>query len=771
MPIETTAGEETDAGVTAQAGPDVADTADPLADAAAEPRAQSEEPVPGEQGGESTAEKRPPHEDKAKKEAGVANQVTDAVWTFYRGPVAFTYNTFNGAVTAPGSTFGVREGAGPRSGGHRKVTGRIGDEHAAATVRRYAAPPCFVEAQAKLRTHHVVVVEGRPGTGRRSGAINLLREVTREPLVVLSPTLSLRELAERAYDSGFGYLILDHVYEQRRVDLEFTWANVQENIERAGAFLVITNSCVGGTASSAVPHIAWDLPSAEAVLRAQLGPREDLDTIVHDVLAAFGDDAAPAKLAAVARLIRDDNLSVEEALKKLDESARRQVLEWFAGRPAHRDVVAAAALCFLEGTDIRTYEVLLDDLHEVLAGRVSGKRAKAQLRKRDADMFGERETRLHGTGLLQMRSETWNGAPIEIVAFKDDAYRRYVLAELWRTQTNHFWDSVCEWLTEAAVSRFAESHTAVASGLAWLACSSVNETQRCYLEPWSAATTGWPGQVTAAYALWFMCHRDELASIALQTAVRWARSGDSDQRWTAAFALGGELGMFFPSDAVNRLWQLMTRDTDLWVIGCASMAALFATLSDDEDGDPVTVLNLLGKKMTDFGTGAGPADRKGPVPAVQLMRLRTLTMTAALSVVSASSIRTGRPAVAEYLARNRRRAATGAEPLAGNRRRMAMIARIWAGVLTFRPLRWEAFFALRLALHALRDIDEDYLATSRDFGTALAEALPEAERRTFKDAFMQVDERARKGRKEPLAEVLVACIEAITRKIHSGGVR
>ncbi|MFJ5540918.1 hypothetical protein [Micromonospora chalcea] len=768
MSTETTAGEELDAGVTAATAPP-ADGPTGLPGPPIPPD-PTEEPtlgltdfggdIRGDVKGDDGAQEKPPDEDKARKKARVSNQVADAFSAFYRGPWAggqATFNVFNGDVAAAGSTFGVRDGGGRRAGGHRKVTGRISDEEAVATVSRYAAPPCFAEAQTKLRSHHVVVIEGRPGMGRRAGAINLLRKVTRERLVVLSPTNSLRELAERTYDKDLGYLILDHVYEQRRADLEFTWSGVQEKIKRAGAFLVITNAFVGGTTSSAVPHIAWDLPSAEATLRVQLGPREDLDEIVRDVLTALGDDTAVTKLAAVARMIRDDGLPADEAMRKLDEGAAREVLEWFTGRPSHRDIVAAAALCFLEGTDVRTYESLLDDLHDELAERVSGKRAKAQLRRRDAEIFGERETRLYGTGLLQVRSESWNGASIDTVAFKDDAYRRHVLAELWRTQTHHFWDAIREWLTGAAVSEVAESHTAVASGLAWLACFSVNETQRCYLEPWSAATSGWPGQVTAAYALWFMCHRDGLASIALQTAVRWARSSDSDQQWTAAFALGGELGMFFPSDAVNRLWQLMTQDTDLWLIGCASMAALFATLSDDPDGDPVTVLNLVDKKMTDFGTGAGPANRKGPIPAVQLMHLRSLTMSAALSVISASSIRTGRPAVAEYLA--------------GNPQRTAMIARIWAGVLTFRPLRWEAFFALRRALHALRDIDEDYLARSREFGSALADALPEAERRTFKGSFTQVDEQVRKGRKEPLAEVLVACIEAITKKVYPGGVR
>ncbi|WP_422772308.1 hypothetical protein ACN28C_04430 [Plantactinospora sp. WMMC1484] len=668
--------------------------------------------------------------------------------------VAAVTNIFYGGVDANRAVFGVQDGIERRAGGHRKVTGRLAAEEIDAVVHRYAEPPCFDEALKKLQHNHVVVIEGQPGAGRRAGGINLLRRVTGGALIVLSPTLSLRELAERTYSAGYGYLVLDHVQERQRADLEFTWSSVKERIHESGAHLVITTSTVGVIATGSVPHIAWEQPDSELVLRAQLSDCDDTDAVVHDVMATLGDDRSLNNLVAMARMIRDEHLSSAEALKKLDESVGRRVLEWFAGRPGHRDIIATAALCFLEGTDVRTYETLLERLHEVVADRVTDGRAKAEIRKEDADIFGERESRLHGTGLLEVRTVPWLGATIQIIAFKDEGYRRHVLAELWRTQTIHFWDAIREWLTEA-IGQDEESHTAVASGLAWLACSSVNEVLRCYVEPWGAGSEEWPGQVTATYVLWYMCHREGLQSIALHTAVAWSRSQDAHRKWTAVVAFGGELGVFFPSEAVNRLWQLMSQNTNLWPAGCAAIASLFATLSDDDDGDPATVLNLLDKKMTDFGTGAGPKDRRGPVPTAQLMRLRNLTMAAALAVVAARSIRSDRPAVMEYLDTNPER--------------LRVIARIWAGVIRFRPLRWEALYALRQGLHALRDISSEPTVRARDFGTALAESLPPVERHMFHNAFMQVDEQARKGRKEPLAEVLVACLDAIARKIHFGG--
>ncbi|WP_328341289.1 hypothetical protein [Micromonospora sp. NBC_00421] len=668
--------------------------------------------------------------------------------------IAAVTNNFYGGVATNGAVFGVQDGSERRAGGHRKVTGRLDPEETEAVVDRYARPPCFDGVLKNLRHNRVVVIEGRSGVGRRAGGINLLRHVTDGPLIVLSPTLSPRELAERTYSAGYGYLMLDHVPERQRIDLDFTWSNVKERIHESEAHLVITTSVIGAVTTGSVPHLAWEVPAPEKVLRAQLGDIEGVETVVHDVIAALGDDTSLTNLVAVARMIRDEHLSTGEALARLDERVGRRVLEWFAGRPGHRDIIAVAALCFLEGADVRTYETSLERLHEVMADRVTDGRAKAEIRKEDADIFGERESRVHGGGLLEIRTAPWMGATVQVITFTNEAFRRHVLAELWRTQTIHFWDAIREWLTEV-ITEDEDSHVTVASGLAWLACSSVHEVLRCYVEPWAAGTRGWAGQVTATYALWYMCHREGLQAIALRMAVAWSRSRDVHRQRTAVIAFGGELGVFFPSEAVNRLWQIMSQNGELWPAGCAAMAALFATLSDDEDGDPATVLNLLDKKMSDFGTGDGPKDRRGPVPANQLTRLRNLTMTAAMAVVLSRSIRTGRPAIVEYLD--------------ANPNRLPVIARIWAGVLVFRPLRWEAFYALRHGLHALRDISAEPATRARDLGTALADALPPRERHTFKDAFMQVDEQARKGRKEPLAEVLVACLDAIARKIYPGG--
>ncbi|WP_426509644.1 hypothetical protein ACPPVO_02260 [Dactylosporangium sp. McL0621] len=664
---------------------------------------------------------------------------------------------FYSEVNATGAQFGVLDDGERRAGGQRKVTGKLSAAEIDAITSTYAEPECFPDTVAKLQQDRVVVIEGRPGLGRRAGAISLLRRVTRGEIVVLSPLNTPQQLAERVYEAAKGYLVLDQVRERGRADVEFSWSSLRQHVDAAKAFLVITNDYVGVAAGS-IARVPWSCPPVAEVLRAHLAGHPDLEQIVAAVLASLPEDASPAKVAALAARIRDEGLTVDEALRKQDESAQRQVREWFAGGPSQRELHAVTAACFLAGTDVRTYETLLELLHEIMAQRVEGRTARAELRRRDASIFGEREARLHDTSLIVMSDVPWRGGTIQRIEFKEPAYRRYVLAVLWRSQTIHFWNAVREWL-DAAVATDAGDVTAISSGLAWLACCSVDEVQRSYLDRWSTGAIGLPGQIMTAYVLWLLCHRDGLEPVALETAVRWAQDKVAARRWTAAVALGGELGMYFPSDAVNRLWQLgsQTRDDVLFTVSCIAMANLFTTLRDDEHGDPSIVLGLLEKKMASFGTGDGRRPGKGPMPWTQLVHLRDLTMLMTLSVVRTRSFRTARPAIAEYLYTDQDR--------------MEQIARIWAGVLVYRPLRWEAFAALRAALHALPDISKEPSETARAFGRALAAALPTSEREAFQDTFIRVDERIRKGRREPLAEVLVACLEAIAVKIRPEGRR
>jgi hypothetical protein len=657
-------------------------------------------------------------------------------------------NTFNGAVHAEGGTFGARSGGAGHSGAG-KVTGKLTAEEIADVVGGYAAPLCFEEAVHRLRTERIVVLEGQPGLGRRAGAIALLSAAEAKPLIRLSPSLTLKQLAERDYNKGCGYLVVDRMSERNSNEADFTWSSIRDQVIEDEAYLIVTT-----TASvRGVPHFNWTRPSDEDVLKAQLiGHKWDADNAglrAKSIAGMLPKEVSLEGLAAVAAKVANGE-EQDAALASLRDNAADEVRNWFAEKPDQRRILEVTALCFLEHIDVRTFETALDLLRASIAKRLPAKYAKALGKPLD----GKLATRAERAGLMQVKENPARVGTASVVVFADDGYRRCVLAELWRIQDNTFWDAVAEWL-DAIVWNTDGVSLSIASGIAWLACSAFEEVNRLYLDPWSFRTHGVQGQLTAIYALWYMCRREGLAPVALQVAADWADDRDIDRRWSAVVAFSGDLGIISPADAVNQLWRQLTANTnDLWVPSRDAIAQLFATLTYDQPSDARVVLTLLEPKMRKYGLGIG-AER---MRADQLMRMRTLTMEASLAVIEITSFETGRPAIIDYLT----------QYLREDPDRLDVVARLWAGVLCHRPHRDRAMRALRRSLQVLQDVSDEPREDARRIGAALARALPVREHQPFKREFNTVNQRLNRGQRGLSAEVLLACLEAISQTMPGG---
>jgi len=652
---------------------------------------------------------------------------------------------YYGGVYASGATFGVQNGEGrpPIAG---TVTGRLPVEEVAAVVARYARPDCFAIAAERLAHDRVLVIEGKSGIGRRAGAIALLSQVEAVRPTLLSPSLTLRQLAERDYDEGRGYLVVDRFAERNSTVSEFSWSSVRDQVCEAGAYLVVTT----GIGVRGVPHVAWSRPPADEVLRAHLTGRGVADGDAHGKVAEIAEDVPEevslAGLAAVGELIATGTAPAD-ALKSLKDNAADEVRRWFAEEPEDRQLLEAAALCFLEYVDVRSFESALERLRATMVKRLPGKHGKALSRPAGRPLA----TRGRRVPLMHVKEVAAQIGTASVVVFQDEEYGRCVLAELWRTQDNAFWDGIAEWLDEMVVQTDSLS---VARGLAALACAAFEEVNSSFLQPWSWGTAGLHGQFTAIYALWYMCHGD-LAPVALQTAVGWAGERDLDQRWSAVVALSGDLGLSFAVEAVNQLWvQLIARTDDLQVTACGAIAQLFVGLTDDPNCDAKAVLALLDMKMRKYGLGIG-AER---MRADDLMRFRALVMAAALTVLEVNSFETGQPAIIRYLDQYMR----------DQPDRLETVALLWAAVLRHRPHRRQAILALRRSLRALRELSDEPREDARLIGAALARALPEKEHELFKRDFSTVNQQQNRGQKDLSADVLLACLDAIS-KIFPGG--
>ncbi|RZS44804.1 hypothetical protein EV193_101683 [Herbihabitans rhizosphaerae] len=471
-------------------------------------------------------------------------------------------------------SFGVSDHGA--AGQPRRETGLLDERDVERALANYVRPECQRAAAQALAMDHVVVLTGRRGSGKRAGAISLLKDLTREPLRTLSPVMTVHELAGYEYKAGHKYVVVDHIDTATEPDTDFAWNRVRDEVRKAGAFLVVSRAAP--VEVDVVTTVRWKPPPAEAILRAHL---PDDDNAVHKLLRVLPDDCAMARIAAVAAEVAAGK-PVEEAVDNLDIDAADVVRAWFDGR-TRAEIIDVTALAFAMDLPARDFEA------------------------RRAALDAEVRTRLPGEGPPAAGGPTPTAAADSLTVvdpatetrrFARPVYHGLVLAELSARCADLYWDAVRAWLHTIV----GETDSPIARGLAKLATADLTRVEQTYLEPWSAGELGWRGQTTAALVVAMMCFDAALVPVALRIVRGWAQHGSATQRHTAALALSTEIGVRYPDDSVKEIWRLLERssasDEDTYI---EAIANLFAVLEREGD-DAAVVLTLLERLIREAAT-------------------------------------------------------------------------------------------------------------------------------------------------------------------------
>lgn len=609
-------------------------------------------------------------------------------------------NIFNAPVNTHNGHFGIA----PDDSVLQPKTGRLDEPEIREAQKNFVPPDGFDHALDGLATDHAVVLDGRRGTGKRTGAICLLREVTSGPLFELSPISSLKYLAHRTYNAGNGYVVIDRKDAEQEADTDFNWHTVRDQVRDAKAWLVVTSPSAEAHTSGSVTRVMWQQPDLRRLLTAWLGTSCDIRSIEQ----GLPDEYTMTDLVNVLRDIAS-GADVESALKEFDLASLSEVRRWFDedGERTRRQILEVTAMSFLRGCKERTFESLLAQLADRLAVAMPVPATEDEgPRQPTDDVLPQRRYAMAGEGSLIGRRTVPGNATRQVLGFRVDAYGRHVLAELWGRMEVAFWDAVRDWLHGIVATGHVSVTTgygaSIARGLVELAAVAFDEVRDSFLEPWS--TDGaWTGRTAAAYVLWAMCYDEAQAPVALRTAVRWAAFGNQQQRWTAALAFSGTLGIAYPGEAANRLWHLLAQSGSEHEAGmCSALATLFARLvGNSSDASIVPV--VLAERWRRFGP-LGPGQR-----------MRSLTISATAEVLCAHDPRTMRSAVFHYLHQRPDR--------------IGEVAELWSAVLCHRPLRRRLLEALLDGLRDLDQISPKAEAEARALGEALATALPVDEQR------------------------------------------
>jgi hypothetical protein len=658
-----------------------------------------------------------------------------------RDRLASAVLNFNGPFYGQGSTFGVGRAAGGDRQQSRARTGKLTDADVEAALDHYVPPAPFENAVQALLRDRVVVLFGPAGVGKATSAIALLREVTKEPLAVLAPTVKITDLAEREFKGDLGHVVMDWQYDRSAVGItDFTWRTLRDQVADKSTYLVITTASERSHDATSVRHIGWERPAARDLLVSYLGGT-DLELLVEDLADQVPHDCGIGPVVALAeRLIAGEEPA--QALEEVGNDAAERVQQWFGVGHELRELLEVIVLAFANGRSERSFEKILAQLVKAVtdAGYALHAETVNRKRKRQGPQLLEpiRAGRNRADGLIGRETIIIEGAARSVVKFRVDSYCYEVLAHVWHNYDGTFWDAVRNWLgvvvTDSATGGSADTQITVAAGLAALALVDMTEVEESYLYPWAGGRLGWPGQLTATYVLWWMCFDDDLAAVALRIATRWATAGDPVRRWTAATAFSGELGIRYPTEATNRLWHLIVQAKDS-TEAIFALGQLFATLAAGRQ-NAGQVLTLLDRRLADIG------------PRRRDLRQQSLILLSTLAVLSVRDARTGLPSATLFLA--------------ANPDRRALVARLWGCVLRHGPLRRRAIAALVDATSAFDNAGERPEEDARALGEAFAESLQPGELEQLAADLINHQAHAKRKRQDA-AKIMRALLAALER--------
>jgi hypothetical protein len=705
-----------------------------------DPRPEADGPRPpatGDGTRPAPANSRPPNPDPPPTRGDGADSAERT-----QDRLASAVNNFHGPVYASGSMFGTGRAA-PDSQRRRARTGRLTTEDIDTALDHFVRPAPFQDAVNVLKKDRVIVLVGPASIGKAASAIALLREVTNGSLAILAPTVTISELAEREFTSGLGYVVMDWQHDRSGADVtDFTWRTLRDQVYDEEAHLVITTASARSRgAAASVRHFEWERPATRDLLASYLGGTE-LEFLIDDIVDAVPRDCGIGPIVALARrLVSGEDPA--RALEELGNDAAERVQQWFAAqeRPL-AEILEVVALAFATGRSERAFETMLARLVKTIedAGYALDMDAASRKRKRQAPRLLRpvRADRNRAEGLISRETVIIEGAAQSVVKFRVDGYRHKVLAEGWHSYDGRFWDAIRAWLdavvADSAVERNSDTQITAAAGLATLAQVDMSEVEDSYLHPWAGGRLGWPGQLVATYALWWMCFDDALAPVALRIATRWATMGDPVRRWTAATTFSGELGVRYPTEATNRLWHLIVQAKDS-TDAIFALAQLFATLSAG-DQNAGQVLILLDRRLDEVSRGRRD------------MRQHNLIVLSTLTVLSIRDARSGLPSITLFLR--------------ANPDRRAVVARLWGWVLRYPPLRRRALAALIDAVSAFGSAGDEPEEDARALGDALAEALWPGEPEHLATDFINHQAHAKRGHQD-VAGIMRALIAALER--------
>ncbi len=449
----------------------------------------------------------------------------------------------------------------------------------------YVTVPRHDTMLATLSEYRLLLLRGLPGTGRSTTAVQLLDELARDKVSRLELTDGLDSLRPKDLANERGYVLELPVSGRGRQPTNTDLDRLRDLLDARKCWCVLLGANVETSGDPIGDYAcAYAPPDPEAVLRAHVRRQLRLDDPAdteHRLVelatggrlrAAVGPNPRPVDIVRMADLLVRHSrrkLTIDEVVEGCGESVRDQVVSWFGGhwtwRSRYDDElfrIAAfrIALAVLHGS---TYDVVAENADSLAILMITAAAGPRHV-MRTSPFAGDRDSRLARCRAHMVAGSTSFGEiSIEttFVEFEDDRYPAAVLGYVW--DTHHDLRSlIVEWLSDLGRDPrvFVSIRAALAAGL--LSALDLQYGYHKLIAP-GAVDPDQKARRFAAVALNQAAQGAKIRKAVLGFQRHWRHSQQFELRWTAAAALGYDLGREWIDTALEQLRVLGTPDERL----------------------------------------------------------------------------------------------------------------------------------------------------------------------------------------------------------------
>lgn len=444
------------------------------------------------------------------------------------------------------------------------IAGPIGEGEVRRLLRWYRSRPIDEKLKGILDNTNCVLLLGRPGTGRRTGAVNALVEKVGPAKLVDLGMYDGSDLARFDFAKRRGYLLDATAVQQAATRFTGpTLRQAQDRLTRSGSYLVV----LGLDDWKSEDHFVrdWEGPTLEELVAARdFDPPLEIGRLgLNEIL---GDSPSVSRMVELLDRLaegRSSGRADDQILDELPERERRRVRQWYSKEQSIGSWLLMSTLVFFSGISKKEFDALRLNLQEhveriIPAGEDDRESVRSELVTPDPEELT--------LCMAEIRSQTgeFEGATLsrQLVCFQQESTAGIQFEEFWNAAPRRLRGEVHSWVAEQGSELSPDAMVRLAHSLAALTRLD-SDSGLSILGRWAATPVPTVTKM-AALAIDVLSAEDSTRPIAFALAREWAAATKVvPMQYAALYIYTGNVGIYQIRQAI-RVYRYQYRHRPFW---------------------------------------------------------------------------------------------------------------------------------------------------------------------------------------------------------------